>query len=95
LSQEDGALLKADITGGVTTVDVKVVAADYELANGTSFSGPHVAGVAALVKSANPNLSAIEVRKIIEKTAEPIGPQVIFGAGMVRADRAVEAALAH
>jgi hypothetical protein len=54
-----------------------------------------VAGVAALVKSANPKLSAIQIRRIIETTAEPIGHQVIFGAGMVRADRAVEAALAH
>jgi subtilisin family serine protease len=95
LSQEEGVLLKTDIAGGVTTVDMQIIPADYELANGTSFSGPHVAGVAALVKSANPNLSAIEVRKIIETTAEPIGHQVIFGAGMVRADRAVEAALAH
>jgi hypothetical protein len=32
------------------------------------------------------------VREIIEKTAEPIGPQVIFGRGMVRAVRAVQAA---
>ncbi len=95
LSQEDGVLLKADIAAGATTVDLRVIAADYELASGTSFSGPHVAGVAALVKSANPKLSAIQIRRIIETTAEPIGHQVIFGAGMVRADRAVEAALAH
>jgi hypothetical protein len=53
-----------------------------------------VAGVAALVRSANPALSPIEVRKIIETTAEPIGPKVIFGNGMVRADLAVEAAQA-
>jgi hypothetical protein len=32
-----------------------------------------VAGIAALVKSANFSLSPIEVRKIIEKTAEPLG----------------------
>jgi len=95
LSQEDGQLLKTDIANGSTIVDLRVIPADYELASGTSFSGPHVAGVAALVKAANPTLSAIEVRKIIETTAQKIGPQVIFGAGMVRADRAVEAALAH
>jgi hypothetical protein len=32
------------------------------------------------------------VRNIIEATAEPLGPKVIFGNGMVRADAAVEAA---
>ena len=47
------------------------------------------------MKSANPGLSPIQVRKIIETTAEPLGPKVIFGNGMVRADLAVEAALAQ
>lgn len=92
LSQAEGQALAADIAGGTTIVDLRVIATDYELINGTSFSGPHVAGVAALVKSVNPGLSPIEVRKIIEMTAEPIGPKVIFGNGMVRADFAVQAA---
>jgi subtilisin len=80
---------------GVTMVNLRVDATDYDLVSGTSFSGPHVAGVAALVKSANAELSAIQVRQIIEKTAEPVGPSVVFGRGMVRADLAVEAALAQ
>ncbi len=94
VSQADGDVLVAETDAGTTTVDYSVIATDYELVDGTSFSAPHVAGVAALVKSVNPALSAIEVRKIIESTAEPIGPQVIFGAGMVRADLAVQAAQA-
>jgi serine protease len=92
VSQEDGQTLQGDISGGVTIVDLSVVATDYELVSGTSFSGPHVAGVAALVKSVDPSLSPIQVRKIIETTAEPLGPNVIFGNGMVRADAAVNAA---
>jgi len=92
LSQADGQTLAGEIAGGTTSVDVGVVAVDYGLVSGTSFSGPHVAGVAALVKSVDPTLSPIEVRKIIETTAEPLGAQVIFGAGMVRADNAVNAA---
>jgi len=92
LSQADGQTLAGEIAGGTTSVDVGVVAVDYGLVSGTSFSGPHVAGVAALVKSVDPTLSPIEVRKIIETTAEPLGAQVIFGAGMVRADSAVNAA---
>lgn len=92
ISSEDGAVLQGEIAGGTTKVSVAVFATDYAVVDGTSFSGPHVAGVAALVKSANPSLSPIQVRKIIESTAEPIGAQVIFGGGMVRADRAVSAA---
>jgi serine protease len=92
VSQEDGQILQADINAGVTLVDLSVVATDYELVSGTSFSGPHAAGVAALVQSVDPGLSPIEVRKIILTTAEPLGPKATFGNGMVRADAAVEAA---
>lgn len=45
---------------------------DYRNVNGTSFACPYVAGVAALVLSANPNLSAIRVKDIIEKTARKL-----------------------
>jgi subtilisin family serine protease len=38
--------------------------------NGTSSACPHAAGVAALVISANPNLTADQVQKILELTAE-------------------------
>ncbi len=37
--------------------------------SGTSFSAPFVAGVAALVKAANPSLSGPEVQRILERTA--------------------------
>jgi subtilisin family serine protease len=95
LSQQEGQLLRADVEAGVTLVNLRVDPTDYDLVSGTSFSGPHVAGVAALVKSANPSLSSSAVRKIIESTAEPLGSKVVFGAGMVRADLAVEAALSQ
>lgn len=96
ISQADGAALAADIASATTTADVGIRRRndlEYWLISGTSFSGPTVAGVAALVLEANPNLSPIQVRNIIESTAEPIGPQVIFGKGMVRTDNAVNAAL--
>jgi serine protease len=95
LTQAEGLALRADVEAGATIVNLRVEPTDYDLVSGTSFSGPHVAGVAALVRSANPALTPIEVRQIIETTAEPVGPKVIFGNGMVRADRAVEAALAQ
>ena len=46
---------------------------DYTLTfNGTSSAAPHVSGVAALMLSANPNLTAEEVKEIIGETAKKL-----------------------
>jgi subtilisin family serine protease len=67
--------------------------------NGTSSSTPIVAGVAALVLSANPNLREAQVRRILKQTADKVG-QVVYtngrndqmGNGRVNAVKAVETA---
>ena len=41
--------------------------------NGTSAACPHVSGVAALVLSVNPSLTGLQVRNIIESTAQKVG----------------------
>lgn len=49
---------------------------DYRNFNGTSAACPHVAGVAALVLSMNPNLSGLEAQNIIENTAQKVRPDL-------------------
>jgi subtilisin family serine protease len=64
-------------------------------ARGNSFSGPHVAGVAALMLAAAPELPAWRVRELLESTArdlEPTGKDNRTGAGLVDALAAVRAA---
>jgi hypothetical protein len=68
----------------------------------TSSAAPLAAGIAALVLSANPNLSREEVRAVLQETADKIGPKSAYksnghsseyGFGRVNAARAVARAL--
>jgi subtilisin family serine protease len=62
---------------------------------GNSFSGPHAAGVAALMLSANPELNPWETSEILRETASDLGPKgsdSIFGAGLIDALAAVREA---
>ncbi|MFQ5676939.1 MAG: S8 family serine peptidase [bacterium] len=65
----------------------------YAFSNGTSFSAPAVAGVAALVLSAHPNLTPVEVgdalRKTASRAATPDNATYKFGWGIVDAYAAV------
>lgn len=47
----------------------------YAIVDGTSFSAPHVAGLAALLFSQHPDWTPAEVRTRIEQTAVDLGPE--------------------
>jgi subtilisin family serine protease len=69
----------------------------YSYFNGTSGAAPVVSGVAGLVLSANPYLTADEVQTILQNTADDVnggGWDSTMGYGRVNANRAVVAALA-
>lgn len=65
---------------------------------GNSFAGPHTAGVAALMFSANKEINPWQVKRIIEQTAKDIGEpgrDFLHGAGVIQALEAVRKAKSH
>jgi subtilisin family serine protease len=70
-------LSKPDITApGVDILAATDPASgDYEFMSGTSMSGPHVAGAAALVRAARPNWTVPEVKSAMMMTAKVEGFQ--------------------
>ena len=66
----------------------------YRYASGTSMASPHVAGVAALAWAANLDLSNVQIREILQETAEDLLIDLKHqGDGLVRADLAIDMAL--
>ena len=68
----------------------------YGAGGGTSFASPVVAGVAALVLSVNPSLTAAEVTDVLKQNADDLGNvgwDTMYGSGRVNAAKAVLAAL--
>ncbi len=62
----------------------------YYIGDGTSFSAPHVSGVAGLVID-HSGADPYQVNAILKQTAEKIGSRQMFGHGMVNAAMAVGA----
>ncbi len=67
----------------------------YGSKSGTSMASPHVAGVAALVKGANKNLTNHQVRQILNTSAKYLGTWNHFGNGLVQAMDAINLALTY
>ena len=96
IEQTEGqALVTALTNGSVASAEISTVAADYAMFDGTSMATPHVAGVVALIRSANKKLTPAQVKALLKSTATPLGPNTAneYGAGLVQADKAVHAAV--
>jgi subtilisin family serine protease len=91
-----GTLLpKPDLAAPGVAV-VSSFGAGYLAYSGTSVAAPHVSGVVALMKQANPNLGGAEIEELLRRSARnlgPAGPDPDSGWGLVSARAAVDAAL--
>lgn len=88
-------IVKQLAAGVVVKATLQTVATDYASFDGTSMATPHVSGVVALMKAVNKSLTGAQVKEILQQTAQPLGPNSNneYGAGLVNAEAAVNAAM--
>ena len=90
ISQEAGQYLVLNKLGSTALVDYNLVkpGSGYEAWDGTSMATPHVAGVAALLWSADLTRTNVEIRDALTATARDLGAagrDNAFGYGLVQA----------
>lgn len=86
-------LKSVDVAAPGSGILSSVPGGSYKKFNGTSMACPHVAGLAALLLSENPKLSAVELKRIIMDTVDPVASlqgKTVTG-GRINALRALEA----
>lgn len=91
-----GAAIKPDIAAPGVSVRSAYPGGGYASMSGTSMATPHIAGVIALMREANPNLGVDEIKQILYETAYDLGSageDNAYGWGMVDAYEAVLLAL--
>jgi serine protease len=94
ISQEDGQAALAYVDEEATVKSAPAIpGSSYEAWNGTSMATPHVSGVAALLWSANPDWTNVQIREAMDMTALDLGEpgrDIAYGYGLVQAHDALE-----
>jgi len=89
---DGSAAIKPDIAAPGVNVRSSYPGGGYTTMSGTSMASPHVNGVVALIRQANPNLTVQQVKQIIYETAYDLGSpgeDNSYGWGMIDAYEAV------
>ncbi|MBL4941621.1 MAG: S8 family serine peptidase [Colwellia sp.] len=90
VSDTDGAAMLTNIGSNAS---VNIGAGNYGKMSGTSMASPHVAGVAALVWSHHPSCTNVEIRNVLNTTAQDLGASgrdVKFGYGLAQTKDAID-----
>ncbi len=89
VSDSAGQTLKANLGKSITVFNQL---SSWDSYNGTSMATPHVSGVVALIWSANPSLTNVQVEELLKSTTTDLGTSgydKVYGAGLVNASAAV------
>jgi subtilisin family serine protease len=92
----DGLTIKPEVVAPGVGVRSSTRNGSYGNMNGTSMAGPHVSGIFALLREANPDLDVTTMKQIIMDTARDLGAageDNTYGWGLVDAYAAVLAAM--
>ena len=90
VSDTDGAAMLNNLGASAT---INIDAGNYGKMSGTSMASPHVAGVAALVWSHHPTCTNVEIRNVLNATAQDLGAtgrDVKFGYGLAQTKDAID-----
>jgi subtilisin family serine protease len=93
-TKENGLMMldQVDLPATVSSVVLETPLDGYEAWGGTSMATPHVSGVAALIWSANPAWTNVQIREALVETVIDLGEEgrdVMFGYGFVQAAEAL------
>ncbi|MFO7655377.1 MAG: S8 family serine peptidase [Candidatus Krumholzibacteriia bacterium] len=91
-----GLEIKPELVAPGAEIYSSVPGGGYQYLSGTSMSGPHVAGVVALMRSANPDVDVTTIKQVLMATAVDLGREGeddVYGHGFVDAYEAVLAVM--